>query len=226
MKKNITLALVAGCLLSTTTFVSADQGDFSIGAKAGTLGVGLEAGIEVSEYLGIRTGINYLKFSFDTTISNYDYDFEPEFYNIPLLLDWHPFGDSFRLTAGAYINNNTVDVEGTYRKDLIPTEYQQYSDIVDLARIKGTAEFDTFAPYLGMGWTSNHAGYGWGVNVDLGVLFQGSAEVTELYIDDPWGAGNHPAVQPLIEIERQAIEDELEQFSYYPVASMSVSYKF
>ncbi len=226
MKNRTIIAFAAGCLLSAATFACADQGDISIGVQGGSLGLGLEAGIELTEYLELRTGVNYLTFDFDTTISNFDYNFEPEFFNIPLLLDWYPFADSLRFTAGAYINNNTVEVAGNYRKDLIPEQYQQYADLADLATIKGTAEFNTFAPYLGMGWSSNHAQRGWGVNVDLGVLFQGSPQVTELYVEDPWGAGGHPAVQPVIEHERQAIEDELEKFEYYPVGSVSVSYKF
>ncbi len=220
----VSIALVG--ILSLSSTASAEPGDISIGMKGGTLGLGLEAGVDISNYFEARAGINYLKFDFDTTISQVDYNFEQEFFNGSLLLDLHPFANAFRLTAGAYINNNKTYVEGTYRKDLIPAEYDSLSYLTDLAKVKGTVEYNTFAPYVGIGWTSNHASNGWGVNLDLGVMFQGSPTVSELYIEDPWGLGDHPAVIRILDDEKQEIQDELDKFEYYPVASLSVSYKF
>jgi hypothetical protein len=92
--------------------------------------------------------------------------------------------------------------------------------------VKGSVDFNTLAPYVGIGWTSNKADRGWGVNVDLGVMFQGSPNVNELYIDDPWGIGSNDLVSDFLEDERQAIEDELDKYQYYPVASIAVTYKF
>jgi hypothetical protein len=225
MKKTY-FVLAAACLLIISTIAYAESGDVRIGVKGGTLGVGLEAGVDLSSYFGLRAGINYLKFDFDTTISNIDYNFEPEFFNGNLLLDLHPFSNSFRLTGGAYLNNNKVDVSGTYRKDLIPPEYDRFSNLVDLAQVKGSVDFNSIAPYVGIGWTSNQDGPGWGVDVDLGVMFQGSPSVNELYLDDPWGLGDTDLAKRLLEDERKAIEDELDKFQYYPVASIAVTYKF
>ena len=224
--KKVYLALAAGCLLAISTTTHAEPGDVSIGVKGGTLGAGLEAGVDLSDNFALRGGINYLKYSFHATISNIDYDFEPEFKSGSLLLDWHPFTNSFKLTAGTYINSNEVDVEGTYRKDLIPAEYASYADLADLAKVKGTVDFNTFAPYVGLGWASNQGDHGWGVSLDLGVMFQGSPDISELYVDDPLGLGSDPRVTEFLGDERQAIQDELDKFQYYPVASIAVSYKF
>lgn len=221
------LTLAAGCLLALSTVAgAAEPGEFSIGVKGGTLGVGLEAGVDLSDYVGFRAGINYLKFDFDSTISNVDYNFEPEFFNGNLLLDYHPFANAFRFSGGAYINNNTIDVSGNYRKDLIPSEYDALGFLADQVGVKGSAEFDTFAPYVGIGWTTNQAGPGWGVDFDLGVMFQGAPTVSELTVDDPWGLGNTDLAKRFLEEERKAIEDDLEEFQYYPVASIAVTYKF
>ena len=224
--KKIYLTLAAVCLLTTCTTASAESGDVSIGVKGGTLGIGLEAGLDLSGYFGLRAGINYLKFDFDTTISSIDYNFEPEFFNGSLLLDLHPFANSFRLTGGAYVNNNKVDVSGTYRRDLIPPEYDRFSEMINLAQVKGSVDFNSVAPYVGIGWTTNQNEPGWGVDLDLGVMFQGAPSVSELYVDDPWGLGDSELAKRLLEGERQAIEDELDKFQYYPVASVAVTYKF
>lgn len=225
MKKTY-LTLAAGCLLAISTTAHAESGDVSIGVKGGTLGIGLEAGVDLSDNFALRGGINYLKFDFDSTISSIDYNFEPEFFNGSLLLDWYPFTTSFRLSAGAYLNSNEVKVEGTYRRDLLPPEFARYADQVNLAKVKGTVDFNTLAPYVGLGWTSNQHDHGWGVNLDLGVMFQGEPNVSELYVDDPWGLGSHPQVTGFLNDEQKAIEDELDKFQYYPVASISLSYKF
>lgn len=224
--KTTYLALAAGCLLAVSTSSHAAPGDVNIGVKGGTLGIGLEAGVDLSDTFALRGGINYLTFDFDSTISQIDYNFEPQFFNGSLLLDWHPFSNSFRLTAGGYLNNNEMKVDGTYRKDLIPSEYAGFSDLSDLAKVKGSVDFNTFAPYVGLGWTSNQGDSGWGVNLDLGVMFQGSPKVSELYIDGPLEIGSHPIVTEFLDEERKAIEDDLENFEYYPVASISLNYKF
>ncbi len=224
--KKICVTIGTGLMLANFSPVYAESGEVSFGLKGGTLGIGIEAGVEVSEYLEVRGGVNYLKFDFDTTISEIDYNFEPEFFNGSLLLDWHPFANAFRFTAGSYINNNKMDVEGTYRQDLIPADYAHYAGLVNLAKVEGSVEFNTFAPYLGLGWTSNHADKGWGMNMDCGVMFQGKPNVTELHVDDPWGIGDSGLLDDFLEGERQAIEDDIDEFQYYPVMSVSVSYKF
>ncbi len=225
MKKTQSTLLTI-CLLAVATLSNAATGDVSLGVKAGTLGAGVEAGVDLSDYFALRGGLNYISFDVDATVSHVDYTFEPEFMNGSLLLDWHPFTNSFRVTAGAYLNNNTVDVDGTYRKDLIPAEYQRYAGLVDQAHVKGTVDYNTFAPYVGLGWTSNKADRGWGVNIDLGVMFQGAPKVSELYVDDPWGIGKNEVVITFLEDERQAVVDELDKYEYYPVASIELTYKF
>lgn len=224
--KSIFYTCVVVCLLGVSTFSQAETGDVSLGVKGGTLGGGVEVGIDLSDYFALRGGVNYVSFDVDATISKIDYTFEPEFFNGSLLVDWHPFTNAFRVTAGAYLNNNTVDVNGTYRKDLIPEEFKRYADLVDLAHVKGTVDYNTFAPYVGLGWTSNKTGKGWGVNIDLGVMFQGAPKVSDLYIDDPWGIGDNSAVSTFLEEERLEIQDELDKYEYYPVASIELTYKF
>jgi len=60
---------------------------------------------------------NYLNFDFDVKLSEIDYKMEPDFKNLTLLLDWHPFSGAFRLTGGFSLNDNTVGVDGTVSKD-------------------------------------------------------------------------------------------------------------
>lgn len=217
-------AAVISCFLFIVSHNSfAGQGDLSLALKGGTLGIGGEAGISLTDDLVLRGGANYLKFDFDSTISDIDYTMEPEFKNASLLLDWHPLGGAFRLTGGLYFNGNEVNVDGTYRQDLLPPEFRQYAG---LARIKGTVDFNGIAPYAGLGWNSNHGEKGWGLAFDLGVMFQGAPNVSELHVEAPVDIGSHPEVIRFLDEQRQAIEDDLDPFQYYPVASLTLSYNF
>lgn len=225
MKKALSV-MAAAMLLAWSTMGRAGEGDVGVAVNGGTLGIGGEASVELGSAFTLRGGVNYLKFSFDSTIEDLDYTMEPEFKNGGLLLDWFPFAGAFHLTGGVYFNGNQVDVDGLYRADRIPEEYQQYSYLRDLAHVRGTVEFNALAPYLGLGWASNRTGRGWGVAVDLGVMFQGSPEVTDLRLEDPIGVGGLPEVQDFLAEQKRAIEDDLENFQYYPVATLSLRYGF
>ncbi len=167
-----------------------------------------------------------MNISFDSTIDSIDYTMESELLNGSFLLDWHLFSGAFRLTGGLYLNGNEVTVDGTYRQDLIPIEYQQYAGLTDLAHVQGTVEFNSLAPYAGLGWSSNHEDKGWGVSFDLGILFQGAPQVSDLHVEAPGDLGSHPTVVRFLEDQKKGIEDDLEQFQYYPVASLAISYNF
>jgi len=217
-------AVVVSCFLLIASQNSfADQGDISLALKGGTLGIGGEAGIALTDDFILRGGVNYLKFNFDSTISDIDYTMEPEFKNGSLLLDWHPFSGAFRLTGGLYVNGNEINVDGTYRRDLLPAEFQQYAGLV---RVKGTVDFNSIAPYAGLGWNSNHGQKGWGFAFDVGVLFQGSPNVSDLHVEAPLDINGYPEVVRFLDEQKKAIEDDLDPFQYYPVASLTLSYNF
>ncbi len=219
--------LVACSLVAINATAHAKSGQVSLGIKAGTLGGGLEVSMDINQYLELRAGINQINFDFDTTIGDIDYNFAPDFSTGSLMLDLYPFANAFRFTVGAYINNNEIDIDGTYRQDLLTPELARYADLIDQAHVVGLIEFDTFAPYLGIGWSSNHDSTSrWGVNIDVGIMFQGAPQVTELRIEDPWGVGDLPVAEIFAQREREEIEKEIDEYEYYPVASLSLSYKF
>jgi len=174
------LGIFCGLLLAGAQPALAEDGRVDLGIKGGTLGGGIELGIGLTDTMALRAGVNYLKFSFDSTISNIDYEMEPEFANGSLLLDWYPFNGVFRLTGGVFYNGNEVSLTGSPRRDTylagyeVPAEYAHLEYLADTVRVHGTVEFNTFSPYLGIGWNSNRERTpGWGIALELGVLFQG-----------------------------------------------------
>ncbi len=230
------VGIFCGLLLAGAQPVLAEDGKVDLGIRGGTLGGGIELGIGLTDTVALRAGVNYLRFSFDSTISNIDYEMEPEFANGSLLLDWYPFDGVFRVTGGLFYNRNEVSLTGTPRRDTylsgyeVPAGYAHLEYLADTVRVHGTVEFNTFSPYLGIGWNSNRErNPGWGIALELGVLFQGAPNVTSLYATaaEPLGSyANHPAVLQALEEEKLAIEDDLENYQYYPVASLTINYTF
>jgi len=212
-------------LLGFTNLAKADEG-LGIDVKFGTMGVGAEISAVLIPHTRIRGGINYLLWEFDSTIDDIDYTFEPQFNSISALFDVHPFGGAFFLSGGVYFNNNSVGVEGSLPPENFPADYQSFAFLSDYLSITGDVEFNPVAPYLGLGWRSNSNDTGWGIGLDLGVLFQGAPDVTNLRINAPVDVNDIAEVQQFLKEQEQEIEDELSWFQWYPVASLLLTYHF
>lgn len=217
--------LVSMLFLTTISVAHADEG-LGLGVKAGTLGGGVELSASIIDNIRIRGGFNYFTYSFDSTISDIKYDFETDFNSLSVVLDWHPFGNSFYLSGGAYFNNNSISVEGRVDENIIPSQLSQLASVSNLASISGDVEFQPVAPYAGLGWRSNNSEPGWGVALDLGVLFQGAPDVTNLRINAPVDVNSIADVRSYLAEQEEEIEDDLSGFQFYPVASLMLTYNF
>jgi hypothetical protein len=217
------VALVS--MIGFTRTAQADEG-FGIDVRAGTMGVGAEISASLFPHTRLRGGINYLIWEFDSTIDNIDYTFEPEFNSISALFDIHPFGGAFFLSGGIYFNNNSVSAEGTLPPASFPAELQSFGFLSDVVSISGDVEFNPVAPYVGLGWRSNSNKSGWGIGLELGVLYQGAPDVTNLRVNAPVDVNDIDEIQQFLAEEEQDIEDELSWFQWYPVASLLLTYHF
>ena len=196
---------------------------YRVEAGGGTMGV--EAGVasRVSPRVGWRATANYLTFSFDSTISYVDYEMTPEFKAAAFYLDFYPFAGNLRLSGGVQFGDNVIDLEGRPRQDLLDGLPANLTALAADVRLDGEVGFRSVAPYLGLGWSTGRD-RGWGVSFDLGVYFLGPPTVDRLEVIHPLAA--HPVVQSYLDEERAKIEDDLEPFQYYPVASLKLSYTF
>ena len=225
LHRTILSTFVLVSLLGFTSAVKADEG-IGIDVKAGTMGVGAEISASLIPHTRIRGGINYLIWEFDSTIGDVDYTFEPEFNSISALFDVHPFGGAFFLSGGLYFNNNSVGVAGTLPPENFPAGYQDFTFLSDLVSVTGDVEFNPVAPYVGLGWRSNSNETGWGIGLELGVLYQGAPDVTNLRVNAPVDVNDIDEVQQFLAEQEQEIEDELSWFQWYPVASLLLTYHF
>lgn len=208
-------------------------GSVKVGAHGGTLGLGVSAGLDVSDRFVARGLINTFSLGFEVTESGNTFDADLDLQSVGLVGDWHPLDDGFRVTGGAFLNNNEVSATA-FDQDL-ELGGRSYAGQIDML-----LDFETFAPYLGAGWTSDWIGKpGWSFSVDAGLLYQqaprlsasGTADGCSFSLSTGGDATvrNCPDSSVLeadLETEHADISFELEDFEWYPVLSIGVSYRY
>ncbi len=219
IKLSAVISVLAVVLLC---FSMANAQGVSIGLKAGTLGAGIEVGGAFTDTLGARLGVNYFTYSDSGTKVDIEYDFDVSLQSVSLLLDWHPSRGSFRISGGALYNGNKVEsvakTSATYKiGDIIYTA-------ADVGTLDGEIDFNELAPYLGLGWDTSFGKSGrFGFVFDLGAIYQGSANV-KLSADG--ALSNDPTFLSELKKEEKNLQDELDNYKFYPVIAVGISYRF
>ncbi len=218
-KKIILPALIAFTVLFSS---SAYSGDNSVSIKAGLLGAGLEAGRSLSDSIGARIGINYFTYDYSATESDIEYDFSLGLKTLSVLLDWHPFRGSFRLSGGIVFNGNRLDASAT-SSDTYDIGDRTYT-ASEVGSLDGEIDFDDVAPYVGLGWdTSFGRKEGLGFLFEIGAIYQGSPRV-DLSASGP--IASDPDFINNLSKEEDNLQSALDNFTYYPVLAVGLSYRF
>jgi len=215
------------------TWAAPGRAEVAIAAKAGTLGAGAELTVGLSPRVNTRLGVNGFDYTDDRReASGIEYDTKAELRTATALLDWHPGGRGFRLTGGLVYNDTRVKgsslppASGVYNIGGVPVPVNL------VGTLDAEADFDPVVPYVGLGWgNAVSPGKKVGFYVDLGVVFQGKADVTLIPLipaDSPINTtpGARDALDILLRREEQDLEDDVSDYDLYPVLSFGLSYKF
>jgi hypothetical protein len=211
-------------LLAASTAAWADVG---VLLKAGTLGAGVDVTKGLSESLGLRLQVNALSYDEDLTESDVDYDAELELKSAGLLVDWHPFSGVFRVSLGAYWNGNEATAVGRPTGGTYEINGVTYN-AADIGSLNGQIDFDSVAPYLGIGWASApKAGRGMTFSFDLGVLYQGEPNVGLTVVCGPAVyAPDCATLQSDVAAERASLQEDVSDYKFHPVVSFGIGYRF
>ena len=87
-------------------------GEVAFGLEVGTLGGGVQATVGLHPKLNLRGGYSYLHVNMNSTIDGIDYDLTPVMSSWLAMLDWHPSGSQWRMSAGALFNGSEVRLNG------------------------------------------------------------------------------------------------------------------
>lgn len=217
MKKSKALILLFLC--SFVSSVSAQ--DYAVSVKASTVGFHLEAHRSFGSSLNLHLGGSFFSYKYnspESTKEDYVMNADLKLNVFSLLLDYIPFeSSSFRLSAGAALNNNKPDVVA------VPTVNKVIGGDVynkdNLGNMGVNLSFNKINPYIGLGFGNPTSGEpGLGFIFDIGAYYQGKPKVA-LSADG--------LLSPSASPEQEAIvENNLKWFQWFPVVSVGLSYKF
>lgn len=213
------------------------QAEWTGEVHAATAGIGGTVGYRWSDTLALRTGWQGLKvndFEIDpernTSVQGVDpleHEGDATLNVGHLLLDWYPWAGRFRVTAGAMLNLSDIDVTTRCTAPsgglLNPDGDCEFGfgtfDSNELGEVQTDIEFNTFAPYIGIGW-GHKANERWAIVADIGVAYTGSPKA------DMRSTGScNAACQRQIENEEKELEEELKDLRFFPVLSVGFSYR-
>ena len=211
--------LVAALLLSS----NAMAGDnFWFGAKAGTLGLGVEASWRPIPWFDFRLGANQYDYKDGGSQSGINYDATLALQSYYLTGNFRFPLSPFRMSLGAFSNGNEIQLLGRPAQSFLigdnPIPYQPD----DVGTLRSTTSFESIAPYLGGGFDFEVVGR-LGLSLDFGVLWQGDPTVAltadGLLADDPGFIFD-------LETERLQLQNEAEDWKAYPVVSLGFNFNF
>jgi hypothetical protein len=199
---------------------SGSAGGLGLTAKVGTLGIGGDLTIGLSDYLGLRFGVNGFAWNPSAEAEGHEIYSDIDWFTAEALLDVHPFGGGFRISGGGMLNKNKLKL----RADV--DEPVELNDIdFQLSDLYGEVTFNEFAPYAGIGYGNAVGADGrWHFDCDFGVMFQGKPDVSaSATASDPRA---QRAVDLALDKELDDIRDTADNFQFYPVISVGVSFRF
>lgn len=216
MKKTLLISSLSMLICASPLYAANTTPNFGVGVGVGTLGPQVKISTAVNPYFGLSASLSGYDYKHEFSLSNVNNDFDASYKikTASLLANIFPFGGVFRVTGGAFYNGNEIDFNSG--KNNININTNQYND----AKITGTADYNNFSPYLGIGWGNGINQHGFGFDADLGVLYQGNASVTLKQ------SGSTTISSADMAHVKKEIEDNANKLRFYPVASVDIHYLF
>ncbi|HVW09719.1 MAG TPA: hypothetical protein VHC90_14115 [Bryobacteraceae bacterium] len=215
------------------------QPQVGVGISAGTLGIGPQGAVSITKLSNIRVGANF--FSYDDTFTKDGLRYGGTLKLRSAQLTWDqyfPHLGGFHISPGALIydgNSGHATAQVPAGNSFTLGNVTYYSSNASPVNGTGDITFNKAAPMILIGFgnlvpRSRH----FGVNVDFGVVFQGSPSA-KLNLagtacvnsaQTACLATSDPTVQSNLVAEQNKINNDINAFRYYPVVSLGFSYKF
>lgn len=215
MIRRSTCSLALSLLLLAPAAASAQRA-VGVGVRAGTLGIGGDLAVGLSDNLQIRGGVGLVPFDVGGTWSDIDWTLDPPSSFITVGLDVFPTGGGFRVSGGVLYKPDQPELQGELSGsvDIGPRTYSAE----EVGTLTGLADTGDLAPFLTLGF-GRLAGAGTGLYLDAGVAFQKEPDL-QLSATGPIAA-NAEFRQHLAEEERD-VEDDIAALRFWPILNIGL----
>lgn len=221
--RSLRVVVVFGALMGLVAPVPS-LAEVGVGGQVGTLGVQGFVVAPLGKYFSARLGAGVLpSWSFKVDSGDINYDFDMHLYTLGAMLDWHPGGSGFRVSGGVILNNHEIkSTAKPYADATVDIGGVTYVG-KDVGTLDAKAEFNTFAPYLGIGYNGAFRQNGnLFFTMEVGIMFWGSPNVTltsNTSLDVP-------GLDDALRKQESDLEDQLDFLQYYPVAAIGITWTF
>ena len=203
-------------LLVLASLPAAARAQFSVAPRIGTLGLGVDVGLELAPVAVARAGFGFVPVEPRGTFDDVEYEV-----SIPgaltLGMDLHPAGGGFRLSGGVMMQDDDLAIEGT-PSGTVEIGNQSFP-ASGVGTLRGDVSSADVAPFVTLGF-GKHGQPGLGLFLDLGVAFLGDPDVA-LFADGEL-AGD-PAFQAALEAEEERVQDDMDAYGrFYPIVNVGL----
>ncbi|MCI5188611.1 MAG: hypothetical protein D3905_02195 [Candidatus Electrothrix sp. AS4_5] len=196
--------------------------NIALGARISTLGAGPEVTLGLSDFWNIRAAAHWGSYTLDGDTDNIEYEYDLSLASGLVTVEWNVFAGGFHIDAGLLFNSNSLDAVGQATDGTFTINGVNYTPN-QVGTLNGEVDFNSIAPYFGIGWGNPVGNTTWTFFFNLGVVYQGSPDVS-LSVDGPFR--NDPILLANLKQEEKQLQDEIDQFEYYPVGALGLTYKF
>lgn len=220
--KHFTLA----ASISALVLAGAAHAGIGVDGTVGTQGLSANGHFQASPFITLRAGVNLLEFELqDMEYDDLSYDVDLNFSQFGGYVDFHPMMNGLTVTGGLLVGERSVDLISRPTTSVLIGDVSFNPD--DVGELVGSADFGDTAYYAGLGWDSTTHGL-----LPVAFVIRAGLIVTDSPTIDLFNRGG--TVDPIIqaeldaEIEREkaALQDDLEDFRFYPVISVGLGFGF
>jgi hypothetical protein len=213
-----------------------------VAVSVGTLGIGGQAAFPLSQRTNLRAEGNFFSYNSATyTNDGIDYTGTLKLHSAEALLDWFPFGGSFRLSPGVQFYSG-VGASATLAVPPGQSFTLNHVSYISSAAVPvtGTATLtsNVAAPMFTFGWGNivpRHEHSHISIPVELGFVYQGAPKVSIVLAGRACDTSTlncrdvktDTGIQSNLAAQQKIVSDDIGQyFRFYPVVSIGFGYKF
>jgi hypothetical protein len=211
-----------------------------VGVKVSTLGIGGEVAVPVTRITNVRFGFNAFNYNHSFDSNGITYNGQLGLRSFQTQFDIFPFGGGFHLSPGVMLyNGNNIDARtsvGAGQTFELNTVTYRSSPTNPLLGT-GKMSLNKVGPMFTLGWGNlvsrkpgKHVIFGF----EAGFVYQGSPDVRLNFTGsacDPNGlacrnVASDPRFQSDLLREQKRLSDKASPFSFYPIVSTGIGYRF
>jgi len=201
---------------------------WTVGGEIGSTGIGVFGSWRFADHLGVRAGVDFFQWSENNlSIGDFRYSATARLLSEPLTLDIYPWQKhSFHVSVGMLFNQNQLT--GT-SSGFGPVSIAGHRfDFSDIGLLNLKIQQQLVDPYLTIGGNFlyfDHAHH-WALGGELGVAYTGTPIMSLTSSGRFSGGGGLGTIGAALGQEKQKAQDWANQFAWFPVIKLMVTYSF